>query len=84
MTNDPAGHCFLVRLGGIPSGYSRLPSHEIPFVDRLAGREITVHFDSGNRTARIVDATGAGIPSVIAYWLARAAFFPDTTVFQAP
>lgn len=40
--------------------------------------------DSGNRTGRVVDATGAEIPPVIAYWLARAAFFADTTVFQAP
>ncbi len=54
-----------------------------PTKDRIAGREITVEFDSRNRTGRLLDAEGREIPTVIAYWFAWVAFHPDTGIFDA-
>lgn len=63
--------------------FAELSQLDTPFTDQVAGREITVHFDPGNRTGRILDAEGNEIPSVIAFWFAWVAFHPDTTVYRA-
>lgn len=50
--------------------------------DDLAGRRVRVRYDSANRTARVEDAEGWPISSVMAYWFAWAAFHPDTAVLR--
>lgn len=64
--------------------FAELSKLDAPFTDEVAGRKVTVYFDAGNRTGRIVDAEGNEIPSVIAFWFAWVAFYPDTIVYRAP
>lgn len=52
--------------------------------DTLGGRTLIVRFDARHRTGAVHDAaSGAEIPSVIAYWFAWYAFHPDTEVFES-
>jgi hypothetical protein len=55
-----------------------------PLQDTLGDAGVIVHYDAEHRTGRVVDARGAEIPTVIAFWFAWSAFHPDTEVFQAP
>lgn len=64
--------------------FAELSKRDTPFTDRVAGREVTVHFDATNRTGRVLDQDGDELPTVIAYWFAWAAFHPNTAVFEAP
>jgi len=51
--------------------------------DRVGGRALIVRFDARHRTGSVHDAaTGAEIPTVIAYWFAWYAFHPDTEVHE--
>ncbi|MDZ7785161.1 MAG: DUF3179 domain-containing protein [Halioglobus sp.] len=52
--------------------------------DTIAGREVTVRFDSSARTATVFDEAGNEIPSTIAYWFAWMSFYPESKVFTAP
>ncbi len=49
----------------------------------MTGHRVTVHFFARNLTGRVLDETGDEIPTVIAFWFTRAAFHPDTDVFEA-
>ncbi|WP_368430063.1 DUF3179 domain-containing protein [Sulfuricaulis sp.] len=52
--------------------------------DTVGSRAVIVRFDPQNRTGAVHDAaSGAEIPSVIAYWFAWYAFHPDTDVFES-
>lgn len=49
--------------------------------DQFRGQQIEVLFDRKNQTARIFDAGGKELPTVIAFWFAWYTFHPDTEVF---
>lgn len=51
--------------------------------DRLGGRKISIRFDREHRTAQAFDGSGREIPTVVGYWFAWFAFFPQTEVFTA-
>lgn len=63
--------------------FAELSRHDTPFRDEVAGRHLTVHFDTRNRTGRVLDETGDEIPTVIAFWFAWTAFHPESDVFEA-
>ena len=53
------------------------------FVDTIDGKPYTIHWSEEDEYARIIDAGGTELPSVIVYWFAWYAFHPDTLVFEA-
>lgn len=52
--------------------------------DRVEKQAVVVRFDAQARTASVYTASGEELPSVIAYWFAWMAFYPDTDVYRAP
>ena len=52
--------------------------------DNIGTTRISVLYERASRTARIQDARGNDLPSVVAYWFAWAAFHPETELYQAP
>jgi hypothetical protein len=52
------------------------------FTDSVAGRTYTIIWSEKDQHARVIDASGAEIASVIAYWFAWYAFHPETEVFH--
>lgn len=56
---------------------------QVEHADTLAGKDVLVRYDHRHRTGSVHDAkTGEEIPSVIAFWFAWYAFYPDTAVFD--
>jgi len=53
------------------------------FADQFQGQQIEVVYDDHNQTARILDASGNEIPTLIAFWFAWYAFHPDTEIYTA-
>ncbi|MDE0756309.1 MAG: DUF3179 domain-containing (seleno)protein [Woeseiaceae bacterium] len=53
------------------------------FDDEFSGKKCVVKFDEKNRTAQIVEADGAEIPSTMAFWFAWYAFHPATDIYEA-
>lgn len=51
--------------------------------DWSGGRKISIRFDCEHRTAQAFDGSGREIPTVVGYWFAWYAFFPQTEVFTA-
>ena len=51
--------------------------------DRMAGKDIEVHFDEKHQTAKAIDKTGNELATVIAYWFAWYGFHPETEVYKA-
>ena len=51
--------------------------------DMLAGQPVVVKYDQGHNAAIVLDAQGALLPAVTAYWFAWYAFHPDTRVYVA-
>ena len=51
--------------------------------DMLAGQPVVVKYDQGHNAAIALDAQGALLPAVTAYWFAWYAFHPDTRVYVA-
>jgi hypothetical protein len=52
-------------------------------VDTLGGTTVRVVLDAEHQSARAMDGEGRGLPAVMAYWFAWAAFHPETDVFTA-
>jgi hypothetical protein len=51
--------------------------------DTVGGHDVIVRYDDKHETGAIHDAgTGEEIPSVIAFWFAWYAFYPETAVFE--
>lgn len=50
--------------------------------DRLGGQPVRIHYDARHRAARVEDAAGRPLPSVLAFWFAWAAFHPATELLQ--
>ncbi len=53
------------------------------FADEFAGRKLTINWNESERTARLFDEGEVELPSVVAYWFAWYAFYPDTEIFTA-
>lgn len=53
------------------------------FQDDFAGQTLTVVWSESGNSAHILDETGYELSSVIAYWFAWYAFYPDTKIFNA-
>ncbi len=49
--------------------------------DEFAGEKLTIEWHERDNYARVLDQDGNEIPSVITYWFAWYAFFPDTSIF---
>ena len=49
--------------------------------DVVAGKRITIEWHESDDYARVLDADGTELPSVIVYWFAWYAFHPSTIVF---
>lgn len=63
--------------------FKELKKGEHSFDDEFAGERFVVEFDSKNRTARIIKADGAEIPTTMAFWFAWYAFHPETDIYTA-
>ncbi len=63
--------------------FGELAKTEGVIVDKLAGRDIRVSYDAQHRTARVHDKDGKELPSVMTYWFAWYAFYPESAVFYA-
>ena len=75
-----------LELNGTAKAYpfSELEQVAQSVTDSIGSQKITVHYDPASRTARVRDANGKDVPSVVAYWFAWAAFHPKTEVYIAP
>lgn len=63
--------------------FTELAKTEGVVVDRIGGREVRIVFDAKHRTARALDASGKELPSLITYWFAWYAFYPQGQIFYA-
>jgi hypothetical protein len=63
--------------------FGELAKTEGVIVDQLAGRNIRIAYDAQHRTARVLDKDGKELPSVMTYWFAWYAFYPESAVFYA-
>ena len=52
--------------------------------DEVAGKVLTIHWDTSATSARAVSANGKELPTVMLYWFAWYAFHPETLIFKAP
>ncbi len=50
--------------------------------DRVANIDIAVHFDKETRQHKVTDSDGQVIPSVMVFWFAWQAFYPNTQLWQ--
>jgi hypothetical protein len=53
------------------------------FEEVMNGHRITIEWSRDDDYARVLGADGTELPSVIAYWFAWYAFYPDTGIFKA-
>ena len=53
------------------------------FSDNINGKNITVSWDSENRSVHLYDSSGKEIAGIQGFWFAWFAFHPDTEVFRA-
>ncbi len=63
--------------------FAELKKVKGPFIDRINGQKVRIHFNPRALSASVTDADGRPMPSVTAFWFAWYAFHPDTQVFQA-
>jgi len=62
--------------------FEELEKASNPLRDTIGGKQVLVHYDKRNNTARITDTNGEELPSVMAYWFAWTAFYPDSDIFK--
>jgi hypothetical protein len=63
--------------------FSELAKIEGEIVDKLAGQEVRIVYDPEHRTASVRDMNGEELPSLMTYWFAWYAFYPQGKVFYA-
>jgi len=63
--------------------FKELKKSPSQFTDKFQGEQIEVYYDDRNQTARILDAHGNELPSLIAFWFAWYAFHPNTEIYTA-
>ncbi len=51
--------------------------------DTFANKKLTIEFDMENRDGRVLDETGANVPSINAFWFAWYAFHEESEVYTA-
>lgn len=75
-----------LKLDGFVKAYpfTELSRNNQPLNEIINNKNYTLEFDSTNRTGRVWDSNGDEVPTVIVYWFAWTAFYPDTEVFSAP
>lgn len=59
---------------------ARLPAQAI--TDTVGGQQIKVHYEADKQAVRITNTNGDLLPSVVAFWFAWQAFYPQTTLWQ--
>jgi len=64
--------------------FSELAQTSGAFQDRIGSHAVTIEYDPEHRTGRVLNEAGEELPSVLAYWFAWSAFYPDTMVYSAP
>jgi len=74
-------------IGIIVSGQARAyPVLKLPdgktIKDKVGGEEVSVIYNAAQRHARVMDVKGKSITSVVAFWFAWQAFYPDTGLWQ--
>lgn len=62
--------------------YSELAKGPKHFSDRIGSQEIHIHFDASAPSATIRDRNQQDLPSVMSYWFAWRAFYPQTEVYR--
>jgi len=75
-----------VKIGKVYKAYpfKELKKQKLPkFTDVLAGKEVSLEWNKSEKFARILDKQGIEIPSVIAYWFAWYAFYPETEIYRS-
>jgi hypothetical protein len=80
----PKERVLAVEIGGEFKAYpfAELAKTSGRIDDSLGGESIEIEYDPEHQTARAIDADGATIPTVIAFWFAWYAFHPDTELFK--
>ena len=64
--------------------FSELARLEVPVLhDTLAGQVLEIHFDSVNRTGKVLGKNRNEIPTVISFWFAWMAFHPESEIYKA-
>jgi len=53
-----------------------------PIRDTLGGQQITVRYDAESKHPQIMDSEGESIPSVMVFWFAWQAFYPQTELWR--
>ena len=73
-----------VVIGGAAKAYafSDLTGQPSVFTDRVKEVPIQVHFHSESRNAFVTDMQGEPIPSVVGFWFAWYAFYPETMIYS--
>ncbi len=73
-----------VEISGTSKAYafSELEKTNGVVIDRVNGRDLRILYNREARSARVSDAEGNPVPSVMAFWFAWYAFHPDTQVFH--
>lgn len=74
-----------IELNGVARAwpFSELALAQIPLDDQVGSTTLRVEFDAEHRNGRVLDVSGAEVPTVIAFWFAWAAFHPETEVYTA-
>jgi hypothetical protein len=77
-----------LRIGGQAKAYpfsvlARRVDAQGRLLDRVGDVPLEIRFDGKHRSAEAFDASGRPLPSVMAFWFAWYAFYPQTQVLQA-
>jgi len=59
----------------------QLPDGE-PIADEVGGEQVEILWDAAARHAQVVKPNGESIPSVLAFWFAWQAFYPETALWN--
>ncbi len=62
--------------------FAELSKVESPYHETFAGQELTIIFDSKNRSGKILDEDNQEIPTTMSFWFAWMAFYPESDVFK--
>ncbi|MEN8174552.1 MAG: DUF3179 domain-containing protein [Pseudomonadota bacterium] len=63
--------------------FSELKGSRLPLREKLAGRDLRVHFDADASRAWITDGEGNALAAITSYWFAWMAFYPESSLYQA-
>ncbi len=72
-----------VEIGDIAKAYpfSELAKHKGPVQDIIKKKRIIVRYDKSSETASVHDDSGTELSSVVGFWFAWYAFYPETKVY---